>query len=283
MVDIRLCAFSDEAATGLDGQIEAMLDNGIKYLEVRGVDGKNISDLSGGEVKQLNEKLDSHGLAVWSIGSPIGKINISDDFKAHLEKFKHTMEIACSTGARVMRIFSFYVEDGTASQYRDIVMERLSRFIELSEGSGVLLCHENEKGIYGDTPEHCLDICSSVKGIRAVFDPANFIQCNSDPLKAWELLEKHVEYLHIKDADNTGANVPAGTGSGHIPEIIKRYYDKGGRVLSLEPHLWSFEGLSALEKDGKAHVANAANTQRRAFDLGVESLKKILAEEIRNE
>ncbi|HAA24848.1 MAG TPA: xylose isomerase, partial [Ruminiclostridium sp.] len=45
---------------------------------------------------------------------------------------------------------------------------------------GIILAHENEKGIYGDTPERCVDIIKSMNCdyVRAVFDPANFIQCD---------------------------------------------------------------------------------------------------------
>ena len=35
-------------------------------------------------------------------------------------------------------------------------------------------CHENEKGIYGDTAERCLDVLEACEGkLRAVFDPAD--------------------------------------------------------------------------------------------------------------
>ena len=38
----QLCAFADEADGKLAGQIDAMKANAIPYLEVRGVDGKNL-------------------------------------------------------------------------------------------------------------------------------------------------------------------------------------------------------------------------------------------------
>ena len=42
----RLAAFADEAASSLEGQIAAMKENGVELLEIRGVDGKNIADIS---------------------------------------------------------------------------------------------------------------------------------------------------------------------------------------------------------------------------------------------
>lgn len=96
-------------------------------------------------------------------------------------------------------------------------MERLERFLEASAGSGVTLCHENEKGIYGDTAARCADIHQTLPAFKAVFDPANFIQCGQDTAEAWERLSPYVEYLHIKDALSDGTVVPAGKGIGRIP------------------------------------------------------------------
>ena len=42
----KLAAFADEADGQIDGQIKAMVENGISYLEIRGVDGQNIADIS---------------------------------------------------------------------------------------------------------------------------------------------------------------------------------------------------------------------------------------------
>ncbi len=277
MYKFELCAFADEASKSVSEQIEAMASNGIKYLEARGIDGENISDISIERAKQLKEELAAHGLAVWSLGSPIGKIDITDDFAPHMEKFRHTLELARKLGAKQIRLFSFYIPDGEYEKYRDEVFSRLSAFVSAAEGSSVTLCHENEKGIYGDIPERCFEIHQAVPGIRAVFDPANFVQSGADPLKAWDMLAEHVEYLHIKDSLDDGRNVPAGEGSGRIPEIIKKYAAAGGRVLTLEPHLWEFAGLSGLEREGeKSKVGGIASSQRAAFDIGVKALKNIL-------
>ena len=159
-------------------------------------------------------------------------------------------------------------------------MDRLSRFLEEAEGCPVVLCHENEKGIYGDTAARCLDIHRQLPALRAVFDPANFIQCGQETLEAWELLAPYVEYLHIKDALAGGQVVPAGKGDGHVPEILRRYRAQGGRVLTVEPHLAVFSGLDKLESGEKSVVdAYAYPSQRAAFDAAVAALKACLDEE----
>lgn len=76
----RLVAFADEAAPDLAGQIEAMQENGVELLEIRGVDGQNIDGISATKAKVIRKMLGFSGLAVWSLGSPFGKIGINDDF-----------------------------------------------------------------------------------------------------------------------------------------------------------------------------------------------------------
>lgn len=94
-------AFSDEAADSIDGQIAACKANGVTHMELRGVDGKNISEFTVDEAKALKEKLDANGMKVSSIGSYYGKIEITDDFEPHFEGFKNTVEVAKILGSEV--------------------------------------------------------------------------------------------------------------------------------------------------------------------------------------
>ena len=87
--------------------------------------------------------------------------------------------------------------------------------ISAAKGSGVDLCHENEKGIYGDVAERCYKLHTALPEFKGVFDPANFVQCGEDTLVAWELLKPFMKYAHIKDAKADGKVVPPGDGIGH--------------------------------------------------------------------
>lgn len=117
----RLVAFADDAAPDLAGQIEAMQENGVELLEIRGVDGQNIDGISATKAKVIRKMLGFSGLAVWSLGSPFGKIGINDDFAPHLDNFKHSLELADILGAKHICLFSFY---GTSDI--DPVLERLN-------------------------------------------------------------------------------------------------------------------------------------------------------------
>lgn len=275
----KLSAFADEAGNLLSEQIAALSENQIPYLEVRNVNGKNFIDHTIEEAKAVDEQLKEKGLSIWSIGSPLGKIKITDDFAPHLEQFKHTLELAETVGAQCIRMFSFYLpQDQDPYIYRDEVMARLQKFVEAAEGHPVYLCHENEKGIYGDMAVRCEEIHKNFPTIKCVFDPANYIQCGQNTLEAWDLVGKYVYYMHIKDALSDGQVVPAGHGEGHLPELLGFYKDQGSGVLTLEPHLSEFVGLADLEGESKSVVGGYAYPDNRtAFDAAVAALKGIIA------
>ena len=276
---IRLCAFADEADPMIDGQIDALKANGISLLEIRGVDKKNISTITVEEAKNIRSKLDANGISVWSLGSPAGKIKINDDFGKETDTFKRMLDVGAVLDAKCIRLFSFYGTEAK-DEYFDEVCERLDKYVELSKPYGIIPCHENEKGIYGEDAAHCLRIHKAVEGLKAVFDPANFVQANQDTLEAWNMLEEYVYYGHIKDADENGDIVPPGCGIGHISEYLPRFVANDCSVLTLEPHLNEFIGLSDLEEEGaKSNVSKLTfANNRESFDFAVNSLKKIIGD-----
>lgn len=282
MNNIKIFAFADEASVNIDEQIVALKRNGLQGLEIRGVDGEKISNISLEKAKEVKSKLDANGLITWSIGSPLGKIKITDDFEEHLEKFKHTLEIADILDCNNIRLFSFYIpKEKKAENFKNEVIERLGIFLETAKGTGIRLCHENEKEIYGDIPERCLEIHKALPEIRGIFDPANFVQCDVDTLKAWEMLKEYICYMHIKDARlSDGFVVPAGYGDGNVLKIVKDFIAKGGRDFTIEPHLKVFEGLASLEnEDKKSAVASFKyGSNNESFDVACNAFKDLIKE-----
>ncbi len=272
---MRLCAFADEAGSALSEQIAALKRNGIDLLEIRGIGDKNIKDITPAEAREIKKQLDDNGISVWSIGSPIGKYSLGLDIAPHLEDHRRVLENADILGAKHIRMFSFYPADGDSREAtEEKVFASLDKLLTLTPKE-IILCHENEKAIFAETPEDCVRIHKAFPAIRAVFDPANFVQCGVDTVEAWNALKSYVEYIHIKDASDAETNVPAGEGLGRIPEIIKLYRAQGGSVMTLEPHLALFGGFAALEKNEQEKQFAYAN-QTEAFDAGVAALKKIL-------
>lgn len=278
-VKFNFFAFADEASPMIDEQIKAMLENGVSGLEIRNVDNVSISEISDSKAKEVKEKLTAAGLRTWTIGSPIGKIDIiKGNLLVHTEKFKRTLELAEILGAENIRLFSFFTPEEERDSFKDEVIERLGRFCDIAKGSGICLCHENEKGIYGDVPERCLEIHKALPEIKAIFDPANYVQCGVDTLKAWEMLAPYVKYLHIKDALEDGSVVPAGKGAGNLKFILGEYAKNGGNAVTLEPHLTVFEGLNDLEQEGeKSVVGNVYSyaSKEEAFGAAVSAFRNL--------
>ena len=282
MARFILSAFADEADKMLDGQIEAMKENGVACVELRGVDGKNVKDLTIDEAKNVRARLDAAGIRVSSMGSPFGKISVTDDFEEHLKQFAHALELCKVLGCDRMRMFSFYYpKDEDPEKYQDVVFERIEKMLELAEKAGVTLCHENEKGIYGDIASRCLKLIEHFGGrLKCIFDPANFIQCGEKPIENFALLKDHIYYMHIKDALlANGAVVPSGCGDGNVPEIIRQLSARAdGMVLTVEPHLTVFDGLKNLQDEEVKHEYTYASS-REAFHAAVSAIQKILKDQ----
>lgn len=280
MEPMKIFAFADEACPQIDGQIAAMLRNGLNGLEIRGVDGENIAAITADKAREVKKKLDDNGLTVWSMGSPIGKIDIeTGDFAAHLEQLRHVLELSGILGAENVRMFSFYIPgEKNPSDFRQKVIDQLGEMLRVAEGSGVELCHENEKGIYGDMAVRCADILKTFPTLRGVFDPANFVQCGQDTWQAWELLAPYIKYMHIKDALADGNVVPAGQGAGQVKRVLDAYRAQGGHVATIEPHLTVFSGLAGLEREGeKSQVGQYCfENSDVAFDAACTAFKSLL-------
>jgi len=278
----KISGFADEIDSAVLTQFEVLNKLGINYFEPRGIDGKNISKLTDEEVEQLKEKMNQYGIKVSSIGSPIGKIKLTDDFEAHFEAFKRVAEIAKMLDTKYIRMFSFYHEGGDVwtEEERAEVIARLRRMIAYASENGIVLLHENEKDIYGDTADRCADLMKELycDHFKMVFDPANFVQSGQDTKYAYALLKDYIAYMHIKDARmENGQVVPAGMGDGNVKYVLKNLFENGfDGYLSLEPHLGSFEGLAALELDDK--MLGLPKSGEGTFTLAHRALCDILNE-----
>ena len=275
----KISGFSDEIAEDIDVQFSTLNKLGINYFEPRGVNGKNIATLNDEEVLQLKEKMKEYGIKASSIGSPVGKIKITEDFAPHFEQFKRVVRTAKMLDCKYIRMFSFFKDGEWTDEKINEVMDRLSKFIEYAKEQGVVLLHENEGDIYGETIEGNLNIMQRFycDNFRMVFDPANFAQKGIDTIEAIKVLIPYVEYMHIKDHKNGVGIVPAGMGDGNIKYVMERLFEKGyNGFFSLEPHLGYFKGLADLELDGKSKMTGEASED--TFALASNSFEKILNE-----
>ena len=278
---IKLSGFADEINPQVDEQIRVLKKLGMHYVEMRGANGKGLVEYPLDEVEKIKEQMDENDIHLSSVGSPIGKIPITQDFEDHFNLFCHTVNIAHVMEVPYIRMFSFFMPEGEdPEKYHDEVFRRVGRMADYAAKHNVILLHENEKEIYGDVADRCRKLMEEFYSdhFKAVFDFANFVQCHQDTKEAYEMLKPYIEYVHVKDAEwESGQVVPAGHGDGNVKEILKALKESGYEgFLSLEPHLADFAGFSALE-NGKSEKKEKL-TGEESFTLAHESLVKILGE-----
>jgi len=240
MKPFKFSAFSDEVDPDPAKAFKIMRDLAVEEIQIRSVKGVNVMELNDEQICEVKTIALSLGLKFHAVGSPIGKTYIEDSQEKTLESVKIATEIAHKLDTTRIRIFSFYREKSLSNKiYRDLVIERLNLMTEIATIDGVNLIHENEKDIYGDTAEKCLDILENVNDLGCCFDFANFVQVGQDINEAWNLLEKRVHYFDIKDAMvRDGTVVPAGEGDACIVNTLRKALNSGFKdCFNLEPHL----------------------------------------------
>ena len=246
MLDVKISGFYDEVSSSLDEQIKLIKELGENYLCPRSVDGKNIADYTFEEFKtNVYPKLKENNIKFSSIGSPIGKISINDEaaFEKQKKQLTELVKIAQLMDCEYIRIFSFFYGDEDPYKYTDKVISWLKEFLQIVKNTNVKLMHENEKLVYGDVPDRVLTIKNAIDDSNFVFcfDASNYVQCDVDPVEAFEKLKDITVYYHIKDCGEYKVEVPLGFGLGHYDCIFKEldkrnYYG----FMTLEPHTWKY-------------------------------------------
>lgn len=265
-----LSGFGDEVDPDPAVQAAVLLALGASHIEVRSAWGTNVSELEPQQIAALKEILDEKGLKVSAVASPIGKVDISLPVAHEVERLRRIIAVAQALDTRYIRIFSFYPAAGQGqAEIRDEVLIRMNALTAEAAAAGVVLLHENEKGIYGDTPERVLDIMESVNSpaLRIAWDNANFVQVGVKPYsEGYAMLRPYLEYFQVKDAVlATGEVVPAGEGDGELDATIAALKADGfAGFASLEPHLASahelggFSGPAAFGAAARAFAGLAA-------------------------
>jgi 3-dehydroshikimate dehydratase len=243
---IKLSAFADEVTDDFSGQMKFLVSQKIRFIEIRFVNQKNVMNLSPIELKETKNLLDDYGIGVSAIGSPIGKITIDQPFDEQLTKFKHAIELALYFRAPFIRVFSYYPPEGKCIEdYREEILERMHKKLELLKGLDVVLVHENETDIYGHSAENCVDLVKSIDSpkFKLAYDPGNFVwgqKIANSTDTCWSMMRPYVVHIHIKDwklGNEKFGNIP-GTGDGQIKELLvdlAKINYKG--FLTIEPHL----------------------------------------------
>lgn len=269
----HLSGFGDEIDPDPELQAAVLLALGARHIEVRSAWGINVSEFTGEHITRLRQLLDAKRLKVSAIASPIGKVDVSLPVDHEVQRLRQLVSVARGLNTKYVRVFSFYRgEHLSHDDVREEVIIRMTALAAEAESAGVVLLHENEKGIYGDTPQRVLDIMKAVDSpaLRVAWDNANFVQVGVKPYTdGYSLLRPYLEYFQVKDAVlATGEVVPAGKGDGELDATIKALKEDGyAGFASLEPHLASahelggFSGPAAFGVAARSFAALAAKNE----------------------
>lgn len=270
-----LSGFGDEIDPDPLIQVAVLKALGASHIEVRSAWGVNVADLDDGQLERLARILRDAGMSVSAVASPIGKVDISAPLEDEVARLRRVIRVATALDTRFIRVFSFFRGEGVeVDSIRDDVIHAMSVLAVEAADAGVILLHENEKDVYGDTPQRVLDLMRSVDApsLRVAWDSANFVQVGvARPHdEGFALLAPYIEYLQVKDAvAATGTVVPAGFGDGQVADTVRALRDAGyDGIVSLEPHLadaHALGGFSGPVAFGEAARAFAAILR----DLGI--------------
>ena len=266
---IRLSAFADEIAEDPDRQLDCLAAVGVRHVEFRSIHGVNVLDLSEAQHSAFRDLLRDRGFALSAIGSPIGKIKVTDPFESHLARFGLAMALAEFYGTPLIRVFSYYLPPGDdPAIHRDEVLRRMAAKAELARKRGLTLVLENEKGIYGDTAARVLDVLESVDSpaLGHAFDSGNYLEVGQPIDGAWDALRARTIHFHVKDYDPaTRTFVVAGRGAGQYARLIAEAVAAGfAGFCTLEPHLLVAEASRGFT--GPDRFAEAARALQAELD-----------------
>jgi sugar phosphate isomerase/epimerase len=274
----------DEISEDLDAAIEVMLDNDIRYGELRTVGGKNFVFWSQDEIEAFRNKVDAAGIEVVAAATPLFKwYDHADDPEVEHDSFgfdprlsetskreviAQAIHIANQLNIPRLRIFSGL---GAAENAGETFgkSELLQYAVDLAAKRGVDLYIENEPPCKIHTKKDIAAVLATMyhPNLKFWLDIANFIEVGEnidDEFLA--TVKNRLGYLHIKDFVIEQGNrkyVPAGTGQIAYAEILRRVHNikPSDIVITIETH--------AQENKVAASVASIRGTRTMLKEVGV--------------
>ena len=260
-----VAAITDEFSPELEVAIRSMTELGMTGAELRMVSGKNIVDLSDEELDGAIAVVRGAGLEILSIASPLLKCVLPDSpevdarFQQDMFAAKHTfadqprltaraMEIAGRTGARIIRVFSYWRTVEPEACFERIV-EALGALADEAARHNVIIGLENEHACNIATGAETARVLAALDhpNLKVVWDPANAVVSGERafPDGYGKLPVSRIQHVHAKDCTMDGHKpqwcaIGEGVvgGRGQVDALVRDGY-KGW--LSLETH-WQGPG-----------------------------------------
>jgi sugar phosphate isomerase/epimerase len=279
-MDWLLSAFTDEAGEASDDQLAACRRGGLKYIDPRHVDGYNITALPLDLAETVARKLDDAGVRVNMYGSPIGKIDLADDFKIDTDRLEHLGRLKDIFGASGVRIFSYYNKAGLdKAKWKQQSLDRLKRLRDLAGRLGLVLYHENESEIYGDHPDRVAEIAELRDGetFKLIYDFGNYLGTGVPPMDIWKMFRDRTDCFHFKDKQQDGQHVPIGRGDTQAEVILRDAHARDWRgPCVVEPHLTHSKAVVATGVHGTGDQSLASLSQADSFQVALKAAQDLI-------
>src|ERR1019366_4775890 len=214
-----IAAITDEFSQDIEAAVRSMAEIGMTGAELRMVFGKNVIDLTDAELDRARDIVARHGLEIVSIASPLLKCVLPDSpevdarfqqdvfaathtFADQLRLTDRALAIAERTGARIIRVFSYW-----RTVRPDACFERIARALERLAGQAALhgrtIGIENEHACNIATGDETARLLEAVAhpNLKVVWDPANAYVSGETPYPDGyrRLPVERIAHVHAKD------------------------------------------------------------------------------------
>ncbi|MBQ9788772.1 MAG: sugar phosphate isomerase/epimerase [Lentisphaeria bacterium] len=291
-----LTGFADEAGGDLAVQIKATQELGWKFIESRGINGKNLATLSDEEFEKVSAQLNEAGIKINCYGSAIANWakhpRKQEDFEASKMELLNAIPRMQKLGIKMLRGMSFATptdEEPDSPELEKIIFAKVNELVKICEDAGIIYGHENCMNYGGLSFKHTLKLLENIKSpnLKLIFDTGNpvfnyrWIGEKPYPLQSsWEFyqnVKEFIAYIHIKDGTALpkadGVTRPecnfcyAGDGEGDVRAIVidlrKSGYDGG---FSIEPHIASVYHAETRSEDKAAISYNSYIEYGKRFE-----------------
>lgn len=280
----RLGVISDEISEHFTVALDWLVQHDLKYVEIRMVNGKNISSLTNEELDACVHEVRSRGLKVSALASPLFKCPLNPDrsvasgdkfgqadagVEEHLQLLERLLYLASRLETNHIRVFSFWREREPESYFDEIASYLLLAANRAGKESVTLLL-ENEDSCNGGSAREVAEIVRRVDSpwLKIVWDPGNEVFTGNRPFpEGYTEVRPWMAHVHLKDAriNEEGKVCAVPIGQGVVPwrEHFQQLQQDG------------YTGLYIIETHYKPH----GGTAMEGTKLTLEGLQNIAGQQ----
>jgi sugar phosphate isomerase/epimerase len=257
---------TDEVTQDLEAALKFAQEFGLKWVEIRNLWNRYVTETSLDEVKRVKRLCDSYGVRVSVLDTALFKCalpgtrpagNQKDDYpyQEQAPLLKRAIDRSEILDTRFIRIFSFWRVENPDEVW-DQVVGHMLKMVELAQAAGRVLLLENVGGGMVETSVESARLLKAVSSpnLGLAWDPANAFCAGEEPFPdGYAILDKKlVHHIHLRDAGRDPKTdrcrwLPVGKGEidnfGLLRALVR---DKYEGTLSLETHYRRPDGNKEL-------------------------------------